>query len=762
MSNPGKSSFGASSPSWRIGTRAPRVLEAIAFAIVVGVVALRPLVSESYESTPSTITRALGDLSDATPTRTLLFDVAILVSACLWLVSRAIGAPRAYRRTGLEWGGLLIAVAAAASCVTAGNKRLAINGAIDWLCQPVLAIVLVQTLRTGLSRRVLLAAIVASACVQAVQCWDESLSGQQQTWDHYQTIKADFWAKQGVPLDSDKVTLFERRMQSREAQGFMPHANVAGSYLALCGLAALGVVLGRVSAIKRNGGALLSAAGFLVAFVVLAAVLTTKSLGAAVAAAAASVVWIGATRFRPWIDAHRRGFAFAVWAVVAAVGIGTVAYGLLNDRLPGWSLTFRWQYWTASAPLIVDHWLTGVGRENFGRHYLQYKSIQSPEEISNPHNLIVQAASDWGVLGAVGLVVLLVYWPIALAKRPEPVTPETSVPKERVESWLWTLLLLGVVTLGRVPMLGTEDPNYVYFVTVMTGAVWLLAFRVFVGMPCLLSIGGAVAGIAAFLLHDTINFALWVPATATTLFALMAWTLAGDDTADASPSLPTSHTSSMRWAPPVLGFFALGMVLLTAVIPTMRCLAYLDRARVQVAEPLQGAYGDHPAWASLQAAAAADVWDPTPHRAQAEWLMSISGPISGDQLERLLFAAKTAIEAAWIRDRNNVNLQRLDAEVSLRIARSTKTREDFLEAISAFGRVLMLYPRNPPDWVRYADMQLEAAEATSTDSLRTEAAMNYERALDLDDQRLSWEEFHRLSAAEKEAIGAKIRRARGQ
>ena len=84
-----------------------------------------------------------------------------------------------------------------------------------------------------------------------------------------------------------------------------------------------------------------------------------------------------------------------------------IGHGLTWGHLPTASLDFRWQYWRASAPLIADHPLTGVGRENFGRHYLAYKSIDSPEEIRNPHNLFVEATAEWGALGGAGLLALL-------------------------------------------------------------------------------------------------------------------------------------------------------------------------------------------------------------------------------------------------------------------------------------------------------------------------------------------------------------------
>ena len=210
----------------------PRVIEAISLFILILVVSLRPLVAETYDSAGSSITAALESVADPSPLRTL-------GSACGWLLARAIGPTRRYRRTGLEWGVAIVAIAAVISCLAAGNKRLAVNASIDWLCYPLLTIVLVQLMYKPWHRRVLLAGLLATACAQTTKCLEDHFVGFDETWAHYENIKDDLWARQDVELDSPKVELFERRLKARETSGFLPHSNVAGSYMVLCGMAAL-------------------------------------------------------------------------------------------------------------------------------------------------------------------------------------------------------------------------------------------------------------------------------------------------------------------------------------------------------------------------------------------------------------------------------------------------------------------------------------------------------------------------------------------
>src|SRR3972149_4513715 len=109
-----------------------RRIENLSLFVLIGLVALRPLVGESYDPAGNTLTEALGVVSDPQPLTTLVFDLLVLGSTCGWLVVRAMGSPRTYRRTGLEWGATLVAIAAVVSCFFAGNKRLAVNATTDW------------------------------------------------------------------------------------------------------------------------------------------------------------------------------------------------------------------------------------------------------------------------------------------------------------------------------------------------------------------------------------------------------------------------------------------------------------------------------------------------------------------------------------------------------------------------------------------------------------------------------------------------------
>lgn len=741
-----------------------RTIESFSLFVLIGLVALRPLIGESYDPAGNTLTEALGVVSDPKPLTTLVFDALILGAACGWLVTRALGSPLRYRRTGLEWGAALVAVAAIVSCFFAGNKRLAINATIDWLCLPLLAIALVQLCRERWQRRLLLAAILASACVQAAQCLGQYLSFNE-TWAHYQSIKADFWARQGVELDSSKVELFEQRMRAREATGFFPHSNVAGSYLVLCFFAGLGFIAWTWRSLKERGNIL---SGFLCTIgtmLMLVGIVLTKSLGALLSAMAGLALWIVARRYTSWIDAHRARTWMIAWLCVAAGTGAVIGYGLYRGSLPGWSLTFRWQYWQASSKLIADHWTTGVGRENFGRHYLGYKSIESPEEVANPHNFFVQAAADWGLIGLVGILVMALHASYRLVTLP----PARSPPVEGSSSsktLVWTVALLFVVTLGRLPLLGTLEPNFLYYSTVTTGVIWLTGFIVFMGTMGARAealgsdTGKAVAvGLLAFLVHDMINFAMFIPGSATTFFAMLGYCLAERSDEPVEPEFNVAASFTRKWLPAGAGFGALVFVVWIGVYPVSRASSWLLAAKKFSNEPLTTAIQGHSASLCFDSASASDPYDSTPETARVRWLIGLAGTQTG---EKSIFQRKAfeALTAAMRRDPFNASIPRMRSNLYLNLAQSTGNDDDYLSAVEDARRALELYPLDPAGMVMLADVQAAAGEATKSEVLLREALTDYDQAIQLDDRRLSWETLHRMREREKEEILAKMRRLR--
>ncbi len=764
-----------------------RTVETLSLLVLIGVTILRPLVAESYDSSGNSFSVALGDLRDPTPLRTLCFDVLILVGALGWLVARALGPVRRYRWTGLELGAAIVAIAAVTSCFFAGNKRLALNATMDWLCYPVLAITLAQLLDRSVYRRILVAGILASACVQAFYCVEQAWVGFDDTWEHYQSIKEQFWASQGVDLNSGRVESFERRILARESSGVLPHSNVTGSYLVLCGLTALGVMIARwrrCLAIRAQDRTARSAAvGFdkydlmrwtgaigatLGTAFVLGAVLLTKSTGAIVSAEVGLAVWLILWGFHAWFLQHRTKAILLGWIAVGCVGSAVVAHGLYHDSLPGVSLTFRWQYWKTSAAMVAEHPLTGVGRENFGRHYLQYKPIESPEEVGNPHNLFIQAASDWGVVGLLGMAVMVIGVSLVVARRPEMETRaggQPPVTRSRRSWFLWATGLLLVITLGRLPLLGTDDFSFLYYSSMTTGLCWLAGFVcfAFLGRHRFPDRGpgdrairtGAVIGLLAFTVHDMINFATFIPGTATTLFALTAFCVSGPSEDDGA----TRHVSSTsRWLPPAMAGLAIAIVICLGVLPVGRSAASMERARRNARLVAGRPIERQDAYLLYEQAGRADPFDPTPWVRSARWLTAVSElPGQAEQSLRLAF---NSLDEAIARDPYHLKLRRMRVDLLRRRATALGHHEDYLAAVSAARDALELYPLDPKGFVLLADCLFDAGHAAGSSDLLREAIQICEHALALDGQRARWEKLRRFRNRERSEIRTKMKLAR--
>ena len=732
-------------------------LRAISLFMLLSVVALRPLVAETYDSAGNSIGRAIEVLADPSPARTLGFDLAILIPPCLWLLSSALDRGVRYRWTGLEIGFVLLSIAGVVSCYYAGNKRLAINGTLDWLCFPILTIMLVQLLRTQWQRRLVLAAILASATVNAAQCYEQYFMGFAETIEQYEASKEEFWAKQGVELDSTTVDAFERRLRARETTGFFAHSNVAGAYLMLCAFAAMGLIVSQLRRVREVSVNLLEGLAFMGAvFLTLAlivAIFLTGSTGAIVAGIAGLALLSFAWWKSGWIASHRRAVFWISWTTVVAGFAAVIGHGLYHDSLPGWSLTFRWQYWKATAAMIADHFWTGVGRENFGRHYTFYKDIASPEEVSNPHNFLLQAFAEWGVLGFVAVVVMLVGVTHLVARStPGPVEHRPAGTSQPKNYFWWATGLTIVAVLGRAFLLGTNDPNYVYYAATTTGLIWLPAFLVFCPTgenqnpirPVALSFALG-AGLFAFLLQDMISFALFIPASATTFFALLGiWITERKAEFESSPP-----RNSLRRLPLLAAAVAMTSAYFGWVfMPVARANYHLKEAA-----RLRQAGGDKDRLdQSFQAAASADPLDPTPEVQQAEWLASLGDEVS-------LRAAFLALDEGLDLDYRSLSLHRRKTQLHLAIAHRSSGPQDYLSAVDAARRALALYPQDPAGLVTLADTEFMAGRELQSKELLLEAIRHYREALALDEKRLEWETIQRFRPRVVEEIHAKIRRA---
>lgn len=721
----------------------------ICLFVLLAVVGLRPLIGESYRASGMRMTAALAGTKDPWAATTLVLDGIVVVAAAVVLL---IG-DRAGRRTGLGIGAGVWVVAAIVSTLAADEMRPAISASFDLLAALTLCVVLVRLLDSPNKVVLGLCVVIASAGVYAATCMDEAATFDE-TEARYMENREAFWRQQGVPLDSPRVHSFEGRMRARDAGGYFAHSNLAGGYLVTGGFAALALAAGVWRRRRENIIGMVIA--LMTAGVIFAGAALTHGAGAFVGALVGAGVLVLRFTVPRWF-AQRRRVLMVGWSLVAVAVIGLLTLGFSRGGLPNHSLDFRWRYWMTSMDMFADHWATGVGAENYGDAYLGYKPITSPEEIKNPHNFLVQFATEYGALGLVGAVIMLVGGSITVTRRRDDSTcGESSKAGAGVgvvsASWLgWCVGLAMVIFLPRMALLPSDDTNYLIYMTGSGMLVWCAVF-----LLNALSAGSSAAsrgsmddlaaavncGLLVLLVQDTASFLLFTAGGRTTFFALLAVSISarGCDTAGEHPS---RRPVGFGWR--VGGAVALIAIVVFSLWSPVRMEAALRRARALTYRGDVELAVDH-----YRRAVAIDELDATAPAELSRYLANLAGA-SPEPLATYLDAIQQ-MSIAIERAPNNTGHWRSRMRMHIARGMAGGGLADFEAAVADARRIIALYPSRPRSYVDLAD----ALALTGTREALTEAIEQLKFARQLDQRRLADEVIRRLSPKEQAAIERRI------
>ncbi|MBN1489109.1 MAG: O-antigen ligase family protein [Phycisphaerae bacterium] len=754
--------------------------ERIAFFLVLLVVGVRPLVSETYDSAIPAIVQVLNLPAGPGPVFTLTLGSLLLLAAVLTAFGRCWCQSGArYRPTGLAAGMVLLTMGMLISLFVASNRRVALTASSDWLIALSMCVLLVQLLRRPWQVRLTLCILLASAATFAIQCVMQRVVEFPETIASYEASKPEFWEAQGVGPDEPLVRLYERRLYGQEATGFFPLSNVAGSYLMLSAWLAAALAIGKLS--RRNPEDD-EARRFRVVFGLIAAalavalfgcVLLTGSKGALLAGgltAAVGLPWLWATRRLAWKSRLVLG-----WIMILGVAGAVVLYA--RQAPPASSMGFRWDYWRTTTNLLKDYFWTGVGAENFGTFYLQYKPITSPEEIRDPHNVFLTGFAQWGIFGAAAMGALVVgagrrlAQPIKASTQP---TNDAGLHKGTIGRAV--ALALGIFAIRTWTLLGLQ-PSYIVFATAVPMIAWLLTFATAtvesnqfnrwsdVRIPPLAG-NLVVLGVLAFLLHGMIDVAAFYPATATTWLAALAVGLAVRaqnvaTTEQNNSSTGPGHRTAQLALLPLMALWAGHLALLWwAPAAAQRHLIPARNLAARNAEmaSARSAILDH-----YRVAAVADPLDPTAPAEAAEWVMKTTvlatQPPEGPVIRKLLGEAKVLSHLATQRDPRNSSVFHTYAAVCASRAHVLGNEVDAQAAGGAARVALALYPNSPNSHLLLADTLsgwalLESGKGKQL--LLTEAIEEYRQALALDAARPAEEELRRWSPQTRRRIEAEI------
>ncbi len=729
-------------------------LEHLCFLVIVLLVGMRPLISETYDSAQDMVSQAVSDPAGLTPATTVWIDLG------LWLcfVGTALAAWRSghgWRLTGVELGAGFLVLGAIISTWVTGNKRLALNASADWLTALVVLATLANLCRTRRRQVLLLAVLAASGLASLGRCVVQITLDHGDTVAHYESVKEQLWKTQNIPLDDPRVILYERRLRAREASGFLAYSNVQGTWLGQAAFAGLAVAacvptLGRRRLLK------------LLAALLIGGILLTGSKGAILAVLAGLLFYrLMSGLLARWPDRWRKGWLIGWIGVLSTVAVALWWFGQ-GSGPPGDSLRFRWNYWEVTQQIIRENLLTGVGAMNFDRAYVAHKPVQFPEEIKDPHNFVLAVAAQWGLAGAVGLLIALGlgswYAVCCWGEGPKPddapaAAPETqgtrgatarapqtaAVGGAAINDLPW--LVGGFVLLRLIMLRGwLDDPGgggYVFFDLIVYGSIWVAALWLMLRWAGSSEAASGsdrrlwaacAGGVAATLLHGLIDFGLSYPATHTGFAALAAL-------------LVCCGRPQVKRAWAVLAVGAAGTValLILVTVPVTSANGLMARARSgQVAERL---YAE---------AAAADPHDPTPLVEGLQGLVTEWLGAQRDVLprERLLAMMNEAIN----RDPRSGDLYRFKAALLEAFYRESGSMSDVLAAVGAGRRAVELYPASPDRHEWFAELLVRV---DATGELLPEAVSNLQEAVSLDADR-ALQEIRRWSPEKRAAVDQRL------
>ncbi|MFV0446324.1 MAG: O-antigen ligase family protein [Planctomycetaceae bacterium] len=622
-----------------------------------------------------------------------------------------------------------------------GNQRAAINMLWEWIGVAVAFLLLrVYWRRDSRCRRRLTGLLLSAGLLLAGlglwqrYVWYPQIQSAYREWLELSAAepgvqarsvsrKAELERELGPELisltGSSQVALKQRVLDSTEPFGRFGLANTFAGCLAV-------MVLLLVGQRPRTGRAAWATWGLAVGLVGLTLLLTRSRT--AWLATLCGLVWWMSTQRSLWGDQSGRirvlrKLAIAALAIVP-LGALSLMFGAVDRQelveAPK-SVQYRLQYWTATWPMIRQHPLFGVGPGNFRQHYLQFKLPEASEEISDPHNLVLDLWAAGGVLGLLGL--LAVGWPAWKQWR----YTLTTLPADADESsvvqgpdWAW-LLIVGWLTCGLLFFAEYLFHNRIDREVLWLGLGWLPVVGVVDRLQRSSRSGGtsfrsASAAALALGVHLLTSGGISMPVVI--LLWLMLLFILGDDGHAAVPS-------PFQGNRPIGGRLALTAALLLAAglwsgwgpstISSMQLAAgrsalYLDHRPSEAAELFREATKSDPrdpeAWRELTFAEAM-LWQR-----------------GGRNAEQHFQAARQAADRMVAADPVNPHAYRVRGELWKSRYRRSLDKQDAQHAADEFRLAAGRYPNSP-------SVQLELAQALHVADDNAEARVAAQRALEL-------------------------------
>ena len=435
--------------------------------------------------------------------------------------------------------------------------------------------------------------------------------------------------------------------------------------------------------------------------------------------------------------AYVAGVIAVVMAVIAVIGHGLYHHGLFKGHFSD-SLDFRWKYWTASAKLVAQKPLFGVGFANFGSHYLSVRQPDAVEEIQDPHNVLVRFAVETGLVGLTFVIAWLarVAWEITRPIGSSPVEDTRRVPLVAVAS----VAVLGIIisTLVNVDFsqgvadVSLEVMRRLLYALVLVAGTLLVTMRSphetrADDRPAGWIFYGIVIALVLFFVHNLIDFSFFEPGPMLASLLLCGVAVARGVEADDSEISRRKGLAIGGLAVALVGWVVFALALVVPISAGDLASAAADEATRQN-KPAE-------AVADLQIAMASVPYNAEyAERAAGAELQAGRGELARPLLDRAVALDPMRVSAYLLR-----------AQVEMAGPSPSADR-----VAADFDRILAI---NPND----VTLRLQYAAALDRLDRRAEALKQYRAALAANNA-LGPDEPRRLSATQLDAVNAAVAR----
>jgi len=660
--------------------------------------------------------------------------------AVFWLLGAVGRSKFSFRFGGVDAAVLALVlwhtVAALWAC-TQGSPRPAVNMLWEWVGMGLCFLLARQFITTAREARATVAVMIALAVALAAYGLYQYAYEMPQTRADYAADPDLAMRETGLwfPPGSPERKRFEDRLQSTEPIATFALTNSLAGFLA-----PWLVILAAVACLKGQGRKRIL--GLVLCLIPVAiCLILTKSRGGYIATGA-GLAAVGlccrkrTTRFG-WKAplAATGGLALLVAVALAVGGLDREVFSQASK-----SLGYRVQYWQSSLRMIADHPWVGCGPGNFQEVYTQYKLPEASEEITDPHNFLLEIWATSGTPAMAAFLVMLGCFVWSMFKTDESTSgglsqcsfdengtvpfgsahPPTPAPSP--DAWLHVLaggvfgflLAVPLGTLSAAPP-GTTSvfcglPPALATLVILFG--WIRDGRLPSYLPAL--------GIAVLLIHLLAAGGIGLPSVAGTFWLLLALGLQGQR--------PHACRTAVAWA---MLAAAVGLAVAcywTAYAPVLGCQA---RLRLSEREPTKTV--EH-----LEAAATADPLSAEPWRRLAaihferwRWNPSEDGFQRFKRADARMLELAPQSTPAWSASGDRY------FRASAKTDRHGEKLVDvaLLKAVEAYRQAVRLYPNSAMNRAKLAEAYRAAGDLPAFRH-EAEAALRLDKATPHNDKKL--------------------------